>query len=452
MTTIFNNIMTEYFINNNGKYELQPDVNFPVAIPANHDILIKVAGNGSILVDEDQWSSHEKTLLPSLITSIGNNAKVKIRITQCANVTIDKRLSLGSSINQDGSRSQAALIDSVITGTIGSNVTLEILIVDSANVTLNARDSMLIINDADLIKEIINIDDGDNPLDNFKLDVELINCANIHCPEHNNECGVVSINDGQLIDEILDCGEIKNKSNINIKIKESANAHVNSINIVKGELVDELIDCLSIADSSVEIRISSSISTSANTISITEGELLDETMDVKNHIRNSKIDATITNSANAFYSASMAIKEGELIDEIIDTNEIKNSKIEIKLTTSGCASYIGNNAGHTFTLTNGELIDEIIDCFNNISDNPNISITVENSANLITQSSSTCVPVLNITNSQLLDELVDCPNINNNSITVEILHSGNIALVNSILSSSNMNLIERIIDTENTTK
>ncbi|EHC9773113.1 hypothetical protein JYY36_000108 [Salmonella enterica subsp. diarizonae serovar 50:z:-] len=431
---------------------MQPDVTFPVTIPANQDILIKVAGNDTTLVDEERWSSHEKTLLPSLITSIGNNARVKIEITQCSNVTINKRLSLGSSINQNGSKSQAALIDSVITGTIGRNVTLKILIVDSANIILNAQDSSLIINDADLIKEIINIDDGDNPLDNFKLDVELINCANIHCPEDNKECGVISINDGQLIDEILDCGEIKNKSNINIKIKDSANAHVNSINIVEGELVDELIDCLSIADSSVEIKISSSISTSANTISITEGELLDETMDVKNHIRNSKSDATITNSANAFYSATMTITGGELIDEIIDTNEITNSKIEIKLTTSGCASYIGNNAGHTFTLTNGELIDEIIDCSNNISDNNPISITVENSANLITQNSSNHVLVLNITNSQLLDELVDCPNINNNSITVEISSSGNIALANSILNSSDMNLIERIIDTENTTK
>ncbi|HFW5377265.1 TPA: hypothetical protein ACIBXI_005024, partial [Salmonella enterica subsp. diarizonae serovar 61:l,v:z35] len=105
----------------------------------------------------------------------------KIEITQCSNVTINKRLSLGSSINQNGSKSQAALIDSVITGTIGRNVTLKILIVDSANIILNAQDSSLIINDADLIKEIINIDDGDNPLDNFKLDVELINCANIHC-------------------------------------------------------------------------------------------------------------------------------------------------------------------------------------------------------------------------------------------------------------------------------
>ncbi|EAN7559747.1 hypothetical protein EK559_24400, partial [Salmonella enterica] len=193
--------------------------------------------------------------------------------------------------------------------------------------------------------------------------------------------------------------EIKNKSNINIKIKESANAHVNSINIVEGELVDELIDCLSIVDSSIEIKILSSISTSANTISITEGELLDETMDVKNHIRNSKIDATITNSANVFYSASMAITSGELIDEIIDTNEITNSKIKIELTTSGCASYIGNGAGNTFALTKGEFIDEIIDCSNNISDNSHISITVENSANIITQNSSSHVPVLNITNS-----------------------------------------------------
>ncbi|EBA2135394.1 hypothetical protein PJ70_02055, partial [Salmonella enterica] len=206
MTTTLNNNIKEYFIKNNCKYELQPDVTFPVTIPANQDILIKVAGNDTTLVDEERWSSHEKTLLPSLITSIGNNAKVKIEITQCSNVTINKRLSLGSSINQNGSKSQAALIDSVITGTIGRNVTLKILIVDSANIILNAQDSSLIINDADLIKEIINIDDGDNPLDNFKLDVELINCANIHCPEDNKECGVISINDGQLIDEILDCG------------------------------------------------------------------------------------------------------------------------------------------------------------------------------------------------------------------------------------------------------
>ncbi|EKB1551540.1 hypothetical protein ONE03_002021, partial [Salmonella enterica] len=207
MTTTLNNNIKEYFIKNNCKYELQPDVTFPVTIPANQDILIKVAGNDTTLVDEERWSSHEKTLLPSLITSIGNNAKVKIEITQCSNVIINKRLSLGSSINQNGSKSQAALIDSVITGTIGRNVTLKILIVDSANIILNAQDSSLIINDADLIKEIINIDDGDNPLDNFKLDVELINCANIHCPEDNKECGVISINDGQLIDEILDCGE-----------------------------------------------------------------------------------------------------------------------------------------------------------------------------------------------------------------------------------------------------
>ncbi|HHS0960042.1 TPA: hypothetical protein ACTDOL_003510, partial [Salmonella enterica subsp. enterica] len=179
MTTTLNNNIIEYFINNNGKYELQPDVPFPVTILANQDILINVAGNDSILVDEEQWSSHEETLLPSLITSIGDNAKVKIKITQCANVTIDKILSLGSSINQHGIRSQAALIDSVITGTIGSNVTLKILIVDSANIILNVRDSSLIINNTDLIKEIININDGDNTLDNFKLDVELINCANI---------------------------------------------------------------------------------------------------------------------------------------------------------------------------------------------------------------------------------------------------------------------------------
>ncbi|EHK5680867.1 hypothetical protein ISM29_001947, partial [Salmonella enterica] len=173
MTTTLNNNIKEYFIKNNCKYELQPDVTFPVTIPANQDILIKVAGNDTTLVDEERWSSHEKTLLPSLITSIGNNAKVKIEITQCSNVIINKRLSLGSSINQNGSKSQAALIDSVITGTIGRNVTLKILIVDSANIILNAQDSSLIINDADLIKEIINIDDGDNPLDNFKLDVEL---------------------------------------------------------------------------------------------------------------------------------------------------------------------------------------------------------------------------------------------------------------------------------------
>ncbi|EEG7687758.1 hypothetical protein GYD02_000775, partial [Salmonella enterica] len=193
MTTTLNNNIKEYFIKNNCTYELQPDVTFPVTIPANQDILIKVAGNDTTLVDEERWSSHEKTLLPSLITSIGNNAKVKIEITQCSNVIINKRLSLGSSINQNGSKSQAALIDSVITGTIGRNVTLKILIVDSANIILNAQDSSLIINDAELIKEIINIDDGDNPLDNFKLDVELINCANIHCPEDNKECGVVSI-------------------------------------------------------------------------------------------------------------------------------------------------------------------------------------------------------------------------------------------------------------------
>ncbi|HGP0793212.1 TPA: hypothetical protein ACLFL9_003687, partial [Salmonella enterica subsp. diarizonae serovar 53:z10:z35] len=155
MTTTLNNNIKEYFIKNNCRYELQPDVTFPVTIPANQDILIKVAGNDTTLVDEERWSSHEKTLLPSLITSIGNNAKVKIEITQCSNVTINKRLSLGSSINQNGSKSQAALIDSVITGTIGRNVTLKILIVDSANIILNAQDSSLIINDADLIKEII---------------------------------------------------------------------------------------------------------------------------------------------------------------------------------------------------------------------------------------------------------------------------------------------------------
>ncbi|EKR5676529.1 hypothetical protein P8M99_000017 [Salmonella enterica] len=81
MTTTLNNNIKEYFIKNNCKYELQPDVTFPVTIPANQDILIKVAGNDTTLVDEERWTSYEKTLLPSLITSIGNNAKVKIEIT-----------------------------------------------------------------------------------------------------------------------------------------------------------------------------------------------------------------------------------------------------------------------------------------------------------------------------------------------------------------------------------
>ncbi|MED1798803.1 hypothetical protein [Brevibacillus porteri] len=147
---------------------------------------------------------------------------------------------------------------------------------------------------------------------------------------------------------------------------------------------------------------------------IEEGELVDEVID--SEISNaSSIKINLNNTSN-IDCEEVKIIEGELIDETVDVeDDFTNTVIDLTMTSSAKVS------GNKLEIIGGELVDEIVDATNGIRSSVNVSI---NDTGNFDKTGSQLSEVL-ITDGELMDEIVDGTYVGVSALHINATNSAN---------------------------
>ncbi|OWY40419.1 hypothetical protein CEK28_02505 [Xenophilus sp. AP218F] len=194
------------------------------------------------------------------------------------------------------------------------------------------------------------------------VDGERFTRASIHIQMEqsaNADAREVSIEEGELIDEVLD-GNAFLLSNLSVSLQGSGNVRARRLSIVGGELIDEIVDSeRAVARSSMRVALRDSANVAAEALSIRSGELVDEIIDAES-ISQSAISLVIDRSANIGpppgATLDAEIRDGELMDKCLD--------VETRIHALGGAVSLQGSANvdaRSLRLENGRLLDEIID-------------------------------------------------------------------------------------------
>lgn len=457
------------------------DCNTPptVKVAANQKISLAICHRGNFAVPGGQsLSIVHKAIIPTLVTSIGDGAQVRVDLINVANVDVDGNLNIGSTASASSAH-DSTLIDSIVAGDIGVKAQIYVNLQDSGNVVMGSASTLTIMN-GNLLSEAVTTtkktvrvtSDGSAKLPicswlhrcSWNLATQNA-CANQICKFAGYDGGSFVSSSGNMCttnlrmgrvwnylqdtgrlvyDEMIsearitaDCDDEVRTESVCIDIHSTNTVNVvgeGRVVITDAQLEDEAVD-LAFTHSQINVQKRNVANVEANSLAILRGELSDENIDALS-IPYSVLTVDMEDFGCATVRTSIDITDGELIDEIVDTLDLSDSTITIS------GSGVANVVCDTLNIHEGELLDEIVDIGRD-SSNSNIKITMTNTGNAKVNNRAT------ITGGELMDEVVDnAADMTSTTISVWLQDSGNMEAGGGVTIEDG-ELIDEIIDVGN---
>lgn len=406
-------------------------------VPPHITLSVSLCNYGNVYVED--VTIRNQSIVPSLVSEVGQNSTVRIHIVNSANLIVYKRLVLGFSMSEKHPHNfeynDTSIIDKVVRGPVADGASILVDLEHSANVRLLKGTEDLRIGKATLLNELINAPHWQNMhcIENACFEVRVEHSANVYCDERG--AANIFIQDGQLDDESVDTGCLGQGTFVRVAKRNVSNVFgARTLHIWEGELSDETIDALHIRDAHVEVSIRDSGNVWADHVRIAAGELVDEIVDARD-VNGAEVSITLQNVGN-IDSQSVDIFEGELVDEAVDARDMIHSRVAITMTD------VGNvRVSKVLSITEGELVDEVLDASS--INSGSIDIRLERVASVLCGAG-----VVSLSNSELLETIIDTVNIHNVRASVYMVDTANVHVRSDWLHFVNGVLARRPYDVD----